>query len=189
MPSSTWAHISTVGDVLNKEKPKTILDIGVGFGRWGSLCREILDVFAGRYYLETWKTHIEGIEIFPEYIQPWHKIFYNKIHIGDALEILTRFKKEPRDLGYDLIIAGDVLEHFDKEQGKLLLSLIKSLSKVSIVCVPIGPKYPQGPTFKNTHETHQAVWEYEDFEPFKPSQVIRFTERIRQRPYGVIIFR
>ena len=28
-------------------QPKSVLDVGCGFGKWGYLCREYLDVFPG----------------------------------------------------------------------------------------------------------------------------------------------
>jgi len=42
------SFIGNVSDVIMKivtAEPATLLDIGVGFGRWGFLCRETLDVF------------------------------------------------------------------------------------------------------------------------------------------------
>ena len=49
MPTSFHHHISKMVDWVVRLQPRSILDIGVGFGKWGFLCREYLDIFQGRY--------------------------------------------------------------------------------------------------------------------------------------------
>ncbi|MDZ7765414.1 MAG: hypothetical protein U5K00_13465 [Melioribacteraceae bacterium] len=49
--------------------PKSILDVAVGFGRWGILCREFLRVWEGRNNSKDWFYEFYGVEIFPEAIE------------------------------------------------------------------------------------------------------------------------
>jgi len=165
-----------------------VLDVGVGFGRWGFICRELLDAFRGRVTKSEWKTKIVGLEIFPRYIERHQDYLYDKIIIDCALRYLEMSKyKEDR---YDLIIAGDVLEHFKKSDGwKLINQLYARANKAVIFCVPIGTGYPQGTACGNDHEEHKSAWEVKDFEldPRFHKPVFTCKERIKQRPYAVAV--
>jgi 2-polyprenyl-3-methyl-5-hydroxy-6-metoxy-1,4-benzoquinol methylase len=93
-------------------KPSSILDIGLGNGKMGFIARDFLDVMLGeKHRREDWKIKIDGIEIFSDYIQEHQRAIYNEIYLGDALEVIDALGS------YDLIILGDVLEHFQKEKA------------------------------------------------------------------------
>ena len=122
MPSSTWVHTSTVCDLIWKYQPKSVLDIGPGFGRWGFIVREMMDVFKGRVHAEQWQTRISAIEIFPKYLQAHHRHIYDDIIVDCALAYTCKF--EGITDVFDMVIAGDVLEHFDKSAGKQLIDAV-----------------------------------------------------------------
>jgi len=185
MPSSTWVHSSDVQQIVFKLKPQSILDVGVGFGRWGFLLRELLDIFRGRYAREEWKTCIDGVEVFESYITPMHRYLYDKIMVGDAEKLVQGMAPN----SYDVIILGDVLEHFEKEQGKDFLNgCCCVVKKAVIVCIPIGKGYPQGTVLGNVDETHRAVWEFVDFEnDSRLKQLLKYKEKIKGRPYCVAV--
>jgi len=75
MSTSNWQNISYNIDLVKKLNPKSILDIGVGFGRWGILFREFLEVWGSNNYSGDWERVIDGVEIFPDYIKPYHYFF------------------------------------------------------------------------------------------------------------------
>ena len=60
MPSSLPDFIPTIIKTVMSRNPKSVLDIGVGFGKWGYLFREYLDVYHGRVFKEDWLVNIEG---------------------------------------------------------------------------------------------------------------------------------
>ena len=49
MPSSQHYHISKIMDLIININPMSILDIGTGFGKYGVLCREYLELWDGRH--------------------------------------------------------------------------------------------------------------------------------------------
>ena len=56
-------------DALGERQPLRILDVGVGFGKWGHLFREYTDINEAehdpaRYARENWRVQIDGIEGF-----------------------------------------------------------------------------------------------------------------------------
>lgn len=184
MPSSTWVHSSTIQDLFWRYKPNSLLDVGIGFGRWGFLAREQLDIFRGRLQRSQWKTEIWGIEIFPQYIQSHQHWLYDRIIVEDAQ---LWFAKNNRR--FDVIIAGDVVEHFNKDEAqKLIAAMFATVNKAVIICIPLGCGYPQGETLGNIHESHLSTWEKEEFENDpRCTRITVVKERIRSRPYGIAV--
>ncbi|MBI4847513.1 MAG: class I SAM-dependent methyltransferase [Nitrospirae bacterium] len=162
MPTSTYSHIPTMIRFFQMIKPASILDIGVGNGKMGFLARDLLDVMiGGNYKKENWGVRIDGIEVFPEYIQAHQRAIYDDIYIGDSFEVMDRVGE------YDLIILGDVLEHFTKEKAwQFLDKCVKHCRQYMIINIPLGEKWTQPPMFGNSHEEHLSFWTYEEFGPF-----------------------
>jgi len=166
MPTSHHDHIVDVIDIVRYLKPKSILDIGVGFGKWGFLCREYLDVMAGRPFPENWKIKIDGLEIFEPYIQLHQSHIYNTIHIGDCTRLIDDLPS------YDLMIMGDVLEHIPKPAGRQFLEKAFKKCKAFILVIPLGSAWlKQGEMYGNKHEAHISVWEGTDFEDYPRYQL------------------
>jgi 2-polyprenyl-3-methyl-5-hydroxy-6-metoxy-1,4-benzoquinol methylase len=155
MPTSNPCHITWLCEQILKYRPKSILDIGVGFGSKGVLFREYSDIWDRN--LKEWKTIIDGVEIFPEYLNEIHRKVYNNIYIGNILEIIDTLGE------YDLIYMGDVIEHIEKPEALDLLEKLKARGKVVIIVTPqdIGN---QGTVFGNTHEAHISQWNESDFQ-------------------------
>jgi len=112
MPSSWPSQISPIMNIVLAMAPRTILDIGPGFGKYGVLCREYLDIVPGSRSSSTYppprRVTIDCIEAWPDYISPIHSYVYDDVYVGDARAVLP-------DLGagaYDLAPFVDVLEHF-----------------------------------------------------------------------------
>ncbi|MBS5800264.1 MAG: hypothetical protein KID02_10995 [Clostridiales bacterium] len=158
MGTSNWQNMSYCIDILRKIKPRSILDVGVGFGRWGITSREFLEIWAGKVKKEDWKTEIHGIEAFKENIEYYHYYFYDKILNMDAKDYLLGCKRN-----YDLIIYGDVLEHFEKEDAIQLLDKSLKIAKYVLINIPIGSSWEQDELYDNPYEKHKSEWQVEDF--------------------------
>jgi len=182
MSTSNWQNISYNIELIKRINPKKILDIGCGFGRWGFLCREFLDLWDdGVYIKNNFSRFIDAVEIYKNYIQPYHYYFYNNIYIENAVDFLystTNF--------YDLIIAGDVIEHFKKDEGFKLIELSLKKSKFVMINIPIGKNWPQEATEENIYEEHRRVWFKKDFNKFKHKKIRKFYDCIC-RPYLVVL--
>jgi hypothetical protein len=163
MPSSRPNTIPTVVHLIRQLKPASILDVGVGFGKWGHLFREYTDILEaerepGRYFRQNWRVRIDGIEAFADYITDMHRYIYNNLYIGEATKLL------PSLPAYDIIFIGDVIEHLMKAQGFQLLA--EALEKARRTVIVTTPRYEtgQGPLCGNELERHRSLWKAKDFE-------------------------
>jgi hypothetical protein len=170
MPSSRPNTIPTVIHVLRQLKPRSILDVGVGFGKWGHLFREYTDILEAerdpaRYERRHWQVRIDGIEGFADYLTEMHRYLYNELHVGDARELL------PTLGNYDLIFLGDIIEHLDKADGRRLLRL--ALERANKAVMVSTPKHEtgQGALCANDLERHRSLWSARDFRKFEGATV------------------
>ena len=167
MPSSHHHQISKILDIIIFINPKTILDIGTGFGKYGVLTREYLELWDGREQYNNFIRIIDGIEVYGEYITPLHKYIYNNIYTGNALDIIDKVK-----IKYDLVLLIDVLEHFEQDEGELLLENILSRNKSIIISVPKNFE-KQSNAFNNPYETHRSSWTLKKFKEFGMLNIIK----------------
>lgn len=152
MPSSHHYQLNEIIDLIIRTNPMKILDIGVGFGKYGFLSREYLELWNGNESYNNWQRQIDGIEAFEEYITPAHTYIYNQIFIGDALQVLPGIQGK-----YDLILLIDVLEHFSFEDGARILEECRRISANILISVPKVVS-PQDEVFGNPYEVHKYPW-------------------------------
>ena len=142
---------------IQRISPHSVLDLGIGFGKWGVLCREILDARFGRCHSDQWEAKIDGFEVFRDYRNPcWNA--YDHLWQMD-------FRKGPFLVRYDLVLMIDSLEHMPMDEGRPFLRGLVKRNKRVIVSVPNG-RMEQGETFENPHEAH--LWTFNGTKEFEP---------------------
>jgi hypothetical protein len=157
MPSSHYFQLNEIVDLISLTDPGKLLDIGVGFGKYGFLAREYLELWnEGGDYLK-WQRQIDGIEAFEPYVTPVHKFIYSNIFIGNAIDILPGLKDK-----YDLILMIDVFEHFSYKDGMKLLGECRKNGRNILISVPVVMS-AQEAVFGNEFEMHKYGWKKEDF--------------------------
>jgi hypothetical protein len=158
MPTSDPANIPFVVEQLIRLQPKSVLDVGVGFGKWGVLAREYVDVWANRCTPDEWELRVEGIEIHEPYRNAIWGAAYDIVHVGDARLLIDRLGR------YDVAIFCDVIEHMSKEDGRVLLAKLAERCNHVIVTTPVAFWAAEhDPAARNPHERHVSFWEYQDF--------------------------
>ncbi len=151
MPTSQWRQITPIIDKVVRLSPHSVLDVGVGNGKYGFLCREYLDLdqtspdarFGQR------RAMIHGIEVFEPYITDVQRAIYDRIFVGDAREVVPSLTEV-----YDVVLLVDVLEHFDQRDAVSLLTELKRIGRHIIISVP-SDAMPQAAVFGNEYETHR----------------------------------
>lgn len=155
-----WSVIETVAPIVNEVyrlQPERMIELGVGFGKYGVLCRETLDGMYGRVAKHKWQRKIYGVEGFAEYENPcWGA--YDGVTVGDftAMDVS----------GHDLVLMVDSFEHLDPETGSAFLSGLLRRNKHVIISVPNGP-CPQDNAHGNEYERHRATYYPHSFQQYK----------------------
>ena len=166
MPTSHYYQLNEIVKLIIDCHPKSVLDIGVGFGKFGYLAREYLELWDGREKYDDWKVRIDGIEGFEEYLTPAHDFIYDNIYIGNAIKVLPTL-----EIKYDLVLIIDVLEHFDYDDGIRLLQECLQLDSNVIIATPKDVR-PQGKAFGNHLEIHKFQWKKEHLEKLGDTLIV-----------------
>ncbi|RDI41850.1 glycosyltransferase [Falsibacillus pallidus] len=160
MPTSFYQAIPEIIEHIRIDEPSSILDVGVGFGKYGVLLREVFDIPFERYEKKSWQLQIDGIEGFAGYRNPLHEYVYNQVIYGNLESVIDQMGD------YDTILLIDVLEHFEKPEGlEIIQKLLAHANKSLIISTPLYPE-PQGDYLGNTLETHKSRWNLIDFLSF-----------------------
>lgn len=162
LPTSQLNQLPQIIELIVFTNPEKMLDIGAGFGKYGFLSREYLELWDDKRRYSNWTNRsnwtkrIDGIEVFKEYLTPVHNFIYDNIYVGNALDILSNI-----GIVYDLILLIDVLEHFNYSEGLKLLEICKDNGRNILISTPkdIGS---QEIVVRNPYETHRCQWKKED---------------------------
>jgi hypothetical protein len=160
MPTSDIGSITPIMQTIVRLNPKRVLDLGLGWGKYGALAREYLDVEQGRFTPDQWQTQIIGVEGFSPYIDKTPNLLhYTEVWNEDFTENYEEY------FGFDLILMIDSLEHVPKPLGQKMLDYLLLGNKNVLVSCPFGQNYlEQGAVFGNELERHKAHWQPEEFE-------------------------
>jgi SAM-dependent methyltransferase len=143
MPTSEHWQIPRIVDVIVRERPRAVLDVGAGYGKFGLLAREYADA-----------VRVDAIDARP----PRFPV-YDHVYLGDVRAVDSLLPADaPR---YDLALLIDVIEHLEKPEGwKLLDALLGRAGKV-LVTTPWGfrPQEIPGMPFE-THRSGWLPWEF-----------------------------
>lgn len=166
MPFSYSSQLSAIVGFAERLKPASILDVGVGMGQYGFLLRmnlENVNLFridgarATQRPKSEWTVRIDGIEGFAGYFTPVHEYVYNNILVGDALKLLEAIP----DAIYELVLAIDILEHFEKAEGQAFLEECRRVCRgAALISTP--KDFFHQDVEANPLENHRSHWTEQD---------------------------
>ena len=152
MPTSDGENKQVVVDWFRQINPKRILDIGAGEGTYRKLIKDS-DIEKQGFWtaVEAWAPYVNDYKLGE---------LYDNVIIGDACYI-DYDKIDSRS--FDLVIAGDVLEHMTKNEAKELIREFKNHSKNIIISVPLLHLHQDA--YKGTwFEVHLDHWTFEEMQ-------------------------
>jgi hypothetical protein len=141
-------------DHVVRLRPRRVLDLGVGFGKWGFLVREAFDYIEGRIEREEWTVTIDGIDAH-RYDSPLLDWVYDNVRIADVLDVVEELA------GYDVVMIGDVIEHFEKHDGISLLDALLRQNQNVVLTTPL--EFFEQRREENPYEEHRSHWTLDDF--------------------------
>jgi len=125
-------------------------------GTYGLMLRNALDVAEGHVDPSSWTHTIDGIEVFEQYRNPVWEYAYDRVYIGDIRNVVPTLGQ------YDIFLAGDVLEHFPRDEAVHLMNMALDHARVLIATTP-RVVFEQGAWGGNVAETHHCLLEPSDF--------------------------
>lgn len=183
MPSSAIESLPYIIEFIRKNNPKlkSVLDVGVGFGKNGYLLREYFDAREHKKFKpRDWKLKITGVEIFPGYLSELQKKVYTKIVIGDIFKVLPKLGR------FDIALLTDIIEHFPKDKGLELLDKLFQHTKSIVIATPLGFQR-QKAAYNNPHEEHKSGWTLNDFKKFQVTDKA-VIKRIRKPEKALVVY-
>lgn len=152
MPTSSAHQLDTILGLTVALDPESVLDVGTGFGKYGMLVREYLEIWTAAGGYGEWRRRVEGIEAFAGYLNPIHDYVYDRVHVGDALAVLPGMTSR-----FDLGLVIDVIEHFTREDGERLIRECERVCRNLIIATP-RRFFEQGALYENRLEAHRSFW-------------------------------
>lgn len=125
---SDWRGKKEIKDFVFNNFPRgsVILDVGAGGGTYVAVLNE------GNWYI---MDAVEGYTPTAEYIKPFYRNVFNQ-----DIRDFTAWK----DIKYDLVIFGDILEHLTIEDSIRVIERAKCYAKHIIISVPfLRPQKPE----------------------------------------------
>lgn len=129
--------------LIDHEEINTFVDFGAGHGTYAHLIKGLMP-----------KKTMIGIDIWQDNIDYLNeKKLYDIVKKGDIRDI----KLPPADCA----ILGDIIEHFEKEEAKLVFNRINHAYKHVILSMPPVDTL-HGPECGNPDEAHKSLWTVEE---------------------------
>jgi hypothetical protein len=64
---------------------------------------------------------------------------------------------------FDVIYAGDVLEHIEKDASVELVHHLTTMANMALICsIPLGAEWLGKRGYENGHEDHVSSWEFQE---------------------------
>ena len=131
-------------EIINRLKPKTVIDVGAGAGIYGEITRRASPE-AHIIAIEAWQPYIDQFDLTNKYDEV----------INIDVRNLDSFKA-------DLVIFGDVIEHMSKTEALELWDRVAKEAEYAIISIPIV-HWHQDAINGNPYEVHvEEDWHSED---------------------------
>lgn len=143
MPTSNLYLAPVVITLIDQAHPRTVLDVGPGWGKYGMLVREYVGSVE----------RVDAVEAWPGYVTPRLRAIYDHVYELDVRELSVDHLA-----AYELVLMSEVIEHLPKADGLALLDRIPGRVVITTPC----EFFHNGPNLPPTEE-HVSLWELGDF--------------------------
>ena len=157
--TSFSSNIPVILDIIAKVNPKSVLDIGSGFGKFGLLTRELLLSIKAEKTGEIYPKddlEIDSVEEADYFLEKQaHKDIYNDVYPVNVLNLKGEFFNT-----YDLVLLIDVVEHWDKQKA---IDWLNSINANILISTPKRVSYYKLKYYgSRKHECQFTAQEFKD---------------------------
>lgn len=147
MPSSSIDALTLIVRTAVALKPRRVLDLGMGTGKYGFLLREQIDLAQQQRTVT-----LVGVEGYADYVGDHQRVVYDEIVVDDIRHFLASSQREP----FDLVLLLDVIEHFEPNDGLEVTLRSLEISPFLLIATPAAYWRQDDPS--NDLETHRSWW-------------------------------
>ena len=147
--SSSLRHVSPIIETVLALAPHSVVDLGMGTGKYGFLLREQHDM--ARVRDEDWELRLVGVEGYGQYVGDLQRRIYDDVIVSDVRDYLAQ-----TDERFDVALALDILEHFTPEDGEAFLGAALDRARHVVILTPIAYYTQDG--HLNGLEHHKSWW-------------------------------
>lgn len=176
MPSGRTDIISPIMSAISNRhnshaRIKSILEVGIGWGKWGVLFREYLGKLDIMRTEDHWELRLDCVEICQQYIASFKVNLYNHIYPMDVRDFCKEIETWAEGWTWDLITLIEVLEHMPIEDGHFVLKTLLPYAHWIVLSTP-NRMVKQPVQFFHPNEQHVSLWTIDDFREYDIDEVI-----------------
>jgi SAM-dependent methyltransferase len=149
--SSSLRYVDIVIQTVLAMNPRSVLDLGMGTGKYGILLREQHDLAQSHWGKHDWRLRLVGVEAYGPYVGTVQRAVYDDVVIADVRDYLASAEER-----FDVALALDVLEHFTPQGGRDFTKAVLEAADVMVVLTPRG--FYRQDDHENTLERHLSWW-------------------------------
>lgn len=191
MATSYPDQIPVVVYLLQQLRPRTILDVGKGFGKYGFLAHEYAGIDPAsrvdpkKTMAEQSRLVLDAVEIEPALLLPHLTHLYRTVFSGDIAQLCDSLPS------YDVVLMADVIEHMHAPAARKTVRTF--LDRGSNVIVTTPKRFFTQACYESEFEAHVSHWgrrdfdfaSYVDHQPIGPGRVFLLSNSpIRIRGFG-----
>ncbi|MFH1005017.1 MAG: class I SAM-dependent methyltransferase [Bacteroidota bacterium] len=126
-------------------------------------CESLLDVGCGsdspiKYFSKKIK-HCVGVDAFQSSIDKSKtKEIHNEYHLMNVLDIDKKFPEK----SFDYVIASDLIEHLEKENGFKLIEIMEKLARKKVIIFTPNGFLKQHEYDRNKYQIHLSGWKIDE---------------------------
>jgi hypothetical protein len=160
--SSFVDQVPIIVFLLLKLNPKTVLDVGKGFGKYGLLLHEYVGIDStkrpdpSKTLSEQSRVTVDAVEVNQNYLWPHISQFYRHVYVGRVQDLCNSLPS------YDVVLMADVIEHIEKAAARQVVEYF--LAQGSTVVVSTPRHFFQQDLYESPDEHHVSFWTLGDFQ-------------------------
>lgn len=168
MPSSYVDSVPPIIHTMIKHaaQPARICDVGPGWGKYGLMAREYLEV-----------EQLDCIEVEPGRM-PLQDVIYDCVITSDVRHVGGDVFRQ-----YDMVLMIDMIEHMELADGHRVLDTVQRAGCTVLVSTP--QIFIEQHDDNNPYETHVSLWNWEEFKRYgivhdasTPDSIIYLLQRL-----------